>query len=63
MTYGQCENHDTARAQNLLPMGLAEGCRLKRDIRKDQVLTWDDVEPPADSLAHRLRKEQDAVFG
>jgi predicted homoserine dehydrogenase-like protein len=63
MTYGQCENYETAKAENLLPMGLAEGCRLKRDVARDQVLTWDDVEPPAASLAHRLRREQDAMFG
>ncbi len=62
MTYGQCENSDIVRAQNLLPMGLAEGCRLKRDIPADQVLTYDDVEIPANSLAHRLRAEQDAYF-
>ena len=63
MTYGQCENHETAKSENLLPMGLAEGCRLKRDVEKDQALTWDDVEPPADSLAHRLRAEQEQTFG
>lgn len=62
MTYGQCENYDTAKAENLLPMGLAEGCVLKRDVPKDQALTWDDVIPPADSLSHTLRKEQDALF-
>lgn len=62
MTYGQCENYDTVRAQNLLPMGLAEGCRLKRDIPKDQVLTYDDVELPDGSLSHKLRAEQDAYF-
>jgi predicted homoserine dehydrogenase-like protein len=62
MTYGQCENYDVVRAQNLLPMGLAEGCRLKRDIPKDQVLTYDDVELPAGTLAHKLRAEQDTYF-
>ena len=62
MTYGQCENYDTVRTQNLLPMGLAEGCRLKRDVPKDQVLTYDDVELPTDTLSHKLRAEQDAYF-
>lgn len=62
MTYGQCENHDVVRVQNLLPMGLAEGCRLKRDVPKDQVLTYDDVELPTGTLAHKLRAEQDAYF-
>ncbi|MDH3234150.1 MAG: NAD(P)-dependent oxidoreductase [Alphaproteobacteria bacterium] len=58
MTYGQCENAETAVAQGLLPMGLAEGCRLKRDVRKDRVLTYDDVELPPDRLVDRLRAEQ-----
>jgi predicted homoserine dehydrogenase-like protein len=62
MTYGQCENHDVVRTQNLLPMGLAEGCGLKRDVSKDQVLTYDDIEPPAGALAHKLRAEQNAKF-
>ena len=63
MTYGQCENHDLVRAQKLLPMGLAEGCRLKKDVPKDQVLTYDDVELPKDTLTHKLREEQDSYFG
>ena len=62
MTYGQCENYDTARAENLLPMGLAEGCRLKRDVAKDSVLTYDDVELPSGRLCDRLRAKQDAYF-
>jgi predicted homoserine dehydrogenase-like protein len=62
MTYGQCENHGMVRTQNLLPMGLAEGCRMKRDVFKDQVLTYNDVDPPTDTLSHKLRAEQDAYF-
>jgi predicted homoserine dehydrogenase-like protein len=62
MTYGQCENSDVVQAQNLLPMGLAEGCRLKRDIPKDQVLTYDDVELPDGRLCDKLRTEQNAYF-
>jgi predicted homoserine dehydrogenase-like protein len=62
MTYGQCENSDVVQAQNLLPMGLAEGCRLKRDIPKDQVLTYDDVELPDGRFCDKLRTEQNAYF-
>ena len=61
-TYGQCENADVVSRDNLLPMGLAEGCRLKRSITKDQVLTYDDVELPDDRIAHRLRTEQNTYF-
>lgn len=62
MTYGQCETAAITQAQNLLPMGLAEGCRLKRNIPRDQVLTYDDVELPEDRLCDKLRAEQNAYF-
>jgi predicted homoserine dehydrogenase-like protein len=62
MTYGQCEKSDITQADQLLPMGLAEGCRLKRDIPKDQVLTYDDVELPLGRLCDQLRTEQNAYF-
>ena len=62
MTYGQCETYEVSRAENLLPMGLAEGCRLRRDVPKDAVLTYADVEIPAGRLIDRLRAEQDAAF-
>ncbi|MER3587649.1 MAG: NAD(P)-dependent oxidoreductase, partial [Mastigocladus sp. ERB_26_1] len=60
--YGQCENSHVVQERNLLPMGLAEGCRLKRDIPKDQVLTYDDVELPEGRLCDKLRVEQNAYF-
>ena len=63
MTYGQCEDSEITRAERLLPMGLAEGCRLVRDVARDEVLTYDDVELPAGRLGDRLRAEQDAQFG
>ena len=62
LTYGLCENSDTVGVQNLLPIGLAEGCRLKRDIPKDQVLTYEDVQLPEGRLSDKLRAEQDAQF-
>lgn len=62
MTYGQCENSDTAIAENLLPMGLAEGCRLKREVPKDHVLTYDDVDLPSGRIVDDLRAEQNRTF-
>jgi predicted homoserine dehydrogenase-like protein len=62
MTYGQCENVEAAHAENLLPIGLAEGCRLKRDVPRDGVLTYDDVEVPPGRLIDRLREEQERHF-
>lgn len=60
--YGLLENSEVCRAENLLPMGLSEGCRLKRDVPKDQVITYDDVELPEGRLRDELRAEQNAYF-
>ena len=62
MTYGLAENSDVAFRDRLLPMGLAEDCVLKKDVAKDQVLTYDDVTLPAGRLCDRLRREQDRLF-
>ncbi len=58
MTYGLAENAGDARRQDLLPIGLAEGCRLRRDVPKDAVLTFADVELPEGRLCDRLWREQ-----
>jgi predicted homoserine dehydrogenase-like protein len=62
MTYGQCENANVVNSLNLLPMGLAEGCQLKRDIVKDEVLEYSDVILPEGRLCDRLRAEQNDYF-
>jgi predicted homoserine dehydrogenase-like protein len=62
MTYGLCENADVARREKLLPIGVAEGCRVVRAVRRDDVLTYDDVACPPDRLIDRLRAEQDRLF-
>lgn len=61
-TYGLCENHDVATAERLLPIGLAEGSVLTRDLKKDELITVDDVEYPTGTLIHPLRAEQDRLF-
>ncbi len=63
MTYGLCENADTTQQENLLPIGVAEGCVLKNDVPKDKVLTYDDVILPEGRLVDQLRQEQAAYFG
>jgi predicted homoserine dehydrogenase-like protein len=59
--YGVIDNIETARSQRLLPMGLSEGCRLKKNVQKDQPISYEDVDVP-ESISFKLRKEQDAVF-
>jgi predicted homoserine dehydrogenase-like protein len=62
LTYGLAENTAAARADNLLPLGLAEGARLVAKIERDTVLTFDDVELPDGRLADRLWREQQELF-
>ena len=61
-SYGVAERYDVTKAQNLLPMGVAEGCVLKHDVAKDQVLTYDDVILPTGRLIDALRAEQAALL-
>jgi predicted homoserine dehydrogenase-like protein len=63
LTYGQAEAAQVAAAERLLPIGVAEGCRVVRDLPQDHVLTYDDVELPAGRLCDRLRAEQAELFG
>jgi len=61
-SYGLAENSEVCRRENLLPLGLSEGCRLKRDVARDEVLGYDDVELPEGRVSDRLRAEQKARF-
>jgi predicted homoserine dehydrogenase-like protein len=60
--YGLLENSEVCQVENLLPMGLSQGCRLKTDIAKDQVITYADVALPEGRLCDKLRTEQTAYF-
>jgi predicted homoserine dehydrogenase-like protein len=62
MTYGEAVNADEMCKNRYLPEGLVEGCRLKRNVEKDEVITYDDVELPPDRLADKLRAEQYCHF-
>lgn len=62
MTYGICENHHDVRRENLLPIGLAEGSIVRRNISKDEVISAADVEYPGNTSVHGLRAEQDNLF-
>jgi predicted homoserine dehydrogenase-like protein len=58
MTYGEAVNADEMSHGRYLPEGLVEGCKLKRDIIKDAVLTYADVELPQGRIADQLRAQQ-----
>ncbi len=62
MTYGECENADIVHADKLLPVGLAEGSVVLRDIPKDTTLLLSDVRLPEGRLVDKLRDEQNLMF-
>src|SRR5690242_1688605 len=50
-TYGLIDNAGPARAMAALPIGLSEGCVLRRDVGRDKTLSFDDVDAAPDGLA------------
>lgn len=60
--YAMIDNYDRSRQENALPMGVSEGCRLTRDVSKDQLLTYDDVQLPKGRLCDKLRQQQHDLF-
>ncbi len=62
-TYGLCETYPIMRHGTLLPIGLAEGCVLLRDVAKDTPLQDGDVKKPEHRLIDRLVDEQNTLFG
>jgi predicted homoserine dehydrogenase-like protein len=59
-TYGLIDNTAAARGMAALPIGLSDGCVLRRDVSKDNVLSFDDVEALAGGLVEELWREQNA---
>lgn len=57
-TYGLIDNATAARCLAYLPIGLSEGCVLRHDIAKDDVVSLADVEVPESRLAQALWREQ-----
>lgn len=56
--YGVLDRAEIAYRERALPVGLAPGAVMKRDVKKDTIITWDDV-ILEDTVLLRLRKAQD----
>jgi predicted homoserine dehydrogenase-like protein len=50
-------------AQGLLPLGLAHGIKLLRDVGEGECLKWTDVAYDENDLAVKVRREMEAAFG
>lgn len=60
--YGMIERASIAASEGLLPLGLAPGARLTRDIKAHQPITYGDVELDESLAIVRLRRQQDAIL-
>jgi predicted homoserine dehydrogenase-like protein len=58
LTCGEAVNAEEMSQGRYLPEGLVAGCKLVRDVKKDTVLTYDDIQLPPGQLADRMRAEQ-----
>jgi predicted homoserine dehydrogenase-like protein len=61
-TYGLIDSASAARAVSALPIGLSEGCIVRRDVKKDSVVSFDDVDRPAGGLVEKLWQEQQELW-
>jgi predicted homoserine dehydrogenase-like protein len=61
--YGVSERYETAKQEGLLPLGFAYSGRTRRAIKRDQPISWDDVEVDRSGPLHELRQEQERVLG
>jgi len=53
---------EVARAENMLPVGLAKGAVLNCDVPRDTVITYDMVTPNDTSVLLQLRRIQDQTM-
>jgi predicted homoserine dehydrogenase-like protein len=60
--YGLIDNATAARAADALPIALSEDCVMRRNVRKDDVVSFDDVHAHARSVVDALWSEQIASW-
>ena len=60
--YGMVDSYANCRRNDDLPIALSVDCVLKRDVAKDQPISYRDVTLPQGRLCDKLRAEQTAHF-
>ncbi len=60
--YGLIDLYETTNKEKLLPIGLSQGCILKRCVKKGEPISYYDVDFPSDTLLLQLRKLQDKII-
>jgi len=60
--FGKLAPAAASLSQNALPLGLAHGAKLIRDVPKDQTVSWADVTVDDSQFAVKIRRELEAEF-
>ncbi len=58
--YGMTDRAESAAEAHALPIGIARGAIVTRPVKKGQVITYEDVKLPENSVVITLRRLQDA---
>ena len=62
--YGSIEEHEVAKKENLVPIGLIdENTKVLKDIKKGEFITYDMIELDTSTSIYKLRKLQDEQIG
>ncbi len=62
MVWGKCIPAERSLALGALPIGLAHGCALKRDIKRGECVGWADVAVDTSIAAVQVRREMEAMY-
>jgi predicted homoserine dehydrogenase-like protein len=60
--WGKLMTATDSAAKRALPIGLAHGVKLQRDLAEGATVSWDDVRFDATSEAVKIRREMEAAF-
>jgi predicted homoserine dehydrogenase-like protein len=60
---GSIDTVETARQERLLPLGLAKGCVLARDVRAGEPIHYDDLDKMPETPLVEMRQRQDRLYG
>jgi predicted homoserine dehydrogenase-like protein len=55
--YGVTDKAEIAKEENALPLGLAKGMVMKRNVARGELIRWEDVEQGEESLLLKLYRE------
>jgi len=56
------EHYETAKKGNMLPVGLAKGAVMMCDVKKDDVITYENVKLDENSVLLQMRRMQDQLL-